>query len=153
MAVLPHNQPASVCYGLEKLRPMEVARAQARRSSTEGGLLEAKSVRATASVGASYRHSYVDCYCWKIHERCLGITEGGTTATTVDVQWPTSELRMGMRSMATGICWKCCICLHRRLLGSVDFGERCLFHHRKSRGRREVEEARASLAREVTVVS
>ncbi|RWW60055.1 hypothetical protein BHE74_00032970 [Ensete ventricosum] len=45
---------------------MEVARAQARRSSTEGGLLEAKSVRATASAGASYQHSFVDYYCWKI---------------------------------------------------------------------------------------
>ncbi|RZS06875.1 hypothetical protein BHM03_00037595 [Ensete ventricosum] len=30
MAVLPHNRLASVCYSLEKLRPMEAARAQAR---------------------------------------------------------------------------------------------------------------------------
>ncbi|RWW65226.1 hypothetical protein BHE74_00027479 [Ensete ventricosum] len=53
-------------------------------------------------------------------ERCLGIIEGGTTTTTTNVLWPISELRMGMRTTTTIICWKCCSCLYRRLLGSVD---------------------------------
>ncbi|RWW62343.1 hypothetical protein BHE74_00030530 [Ensete ventricosum] len=70
-------------------------------------------------------------------ERCLGITEGGTIATTADVLWLTSESQMGMRSATTGICWKCCVCLCWRLLGSVDFGERCLFRYQKHQGRGE----------------
>ncbi|RRT70900.1 hypothetical protein B296_00006317 [Ensete ventricosum] len=67
-------------------------------------------------------------------ERCLGIAEGGTTT---DVLWPTSELLMGMRTTTTGICWKCCSCLHRRLLGSVDLVKGAYFVKAAGRQRRQ----------------